>query len=108
MATFQGKRVEPDEGGWLHRRLQPGEYCLVDPKVMADGSPPPEWMKNHYPAWYGETPNGHGCNLHGHQVTVHEDGTITVSPSILVTQRIEGRDVEHWHGYLERGVWRDA
>jgi hypothetical protein len=40
-----------------------------------------------------------------HTVTEHEDGTITVSPSILSTQAAHGHD---WHGYLERGVWREV
>jgi hypothetical protein len=39
-----------------------------------------------------------------HQVIEHEDGTITVSPSILISHW-EGRS---WHGYLERGVWREV
>ena len=39
--------------------------------------------------------------LENHDVTEHEDGTITVSPSILITG--EGGS---WHGYLELGVWR--
>lgn len=58
--------------------------------------------------WHCVTPNGHGGNLAAHDVTEHEDGTITVSPSILVTQRREGQDIELWHGYLERGVWRSV
>jgi hypothetical protein len=44
------------------------------------------------------------ANLSRHDVVEHEDGTITVSPSILVTQG-EGRQ---WHGYLERGIWREC
>lgn len=57
--------------------------------------------------WYCRTPNGElGC-LSAHQITEHEDGTITVSPSILVSSRDRnGNNVELWHGYLERGVWR--
>ena len=54
--------------------------------------------------WLLCTPNGAIAALNaGHQVTEHEDGTITVAPSILVS-----RDPEQprWHGYLERGVWR--
>ncbi len=43
------------------------------------------------------------ANLSAHEVIEHEDGTITVSPSILVT----GHDGQ-WHGYLERGVWREV
>jgi hypothetical protein len=41
--------------------------------------------------------------LSGHQVVEHEDGTITVSPSILT-----GRGERQWHGYLEHGVWRQV
>ena len=43
-------------------------------------------------------------NLNAHTVVEHEDGTITVSPSILISS-YKGHS---WHGYLERGVWREA
>jgi len=57
--------------------------------------------------WFAITPNGHLGNLSRHSVTEHEDGTITVSPSILVSMSItNGPDRELWHGFLERGVWR--
>ena len=49
---------------------------------------------------------GWGGNLTNHQVTEHEDGTITVSPSILVT--FPGTDWPQWHGYLEHGVFREV
>jgi len=39
-----------------------------------------------------------------HTVIEHEDGTITVSPSILVT----GHHGATWHGWLEKGIWREA
>lgn len=60
--------------------------------------------------WYCRTPNGHLGNLAQHDVVEHADGTITVSPSILVTMRDteKRQDVELWHGYLERGVWRSC
>jgi hypothetical protein len=44
------------------------------------------------------------ANLSGHEVTKHDDGTITVSPSILVTDGAAGHS---WHGFLERGIWLD-
>jgi hypothetical protein len=47
--------------------------------------------------WIARPPESDAGHLIDHEVTEHEDGTITVSPSILT-------DV--WHGYLERGVWR--
>lgn len=90
---MQGKRVEPEfyEGGSF-KRLNAGEYAKVKG------------------VWYAETPNGECANLAAHQVIEHEDGTITVSPSILVSIHFnDGRPPkELWHGFLERGVWRSC
>jgi hypothetical protein len=61
-----------------------------------------EYGRNSIGEWFGWTPNGHGANLSAHDVVEHEDGTITVAPSILVSNHTG----ELWHGYLERGVWR--
>lgn len=44
-------------------------------------------------------------NLAGHEVVEHDDGTITVSPSILISSP---RSSFQWHGYLERGIWRQV
>jgi len=54
--------------------------------------------------WFAMCPNDMLANLAHHEVTEHEDGTITVSPSIHVTQPNAGE----YHGYLKRGVWSDA
>lgn len=85
---MEGKRKYPNEEGRLS--LDAGEYG-IDPR---NGN------------WYCRVPDpnvGMG-NLSGHEVTEHEDGTITVSPSILVTKW----DGNQWHGYLERGIWREV
>jgi hypothetical protein len=58
--------------------------------------------------WMANAPGGHLGDLTNHEVTEHEDGTITVSPSILISARVEGVDRELWHGFLERGIWRKA
>lgn len=55
--------------------------------------------------WYGMAPNGLLANLAAHKVTEHDDGTITVYPSILVDN---GEGGKRWHGFLERGVWREC
>ncbi len=55
--------------------------------------------------WFGMTPNGLLANISSHNVVEHEDGTITVSPSILVN---EGCGEQSWHGFLEMGVWREC
>ena len=67
-----------------------GHLCL------AEG----EYGQDSRGVWMARPPGGHLGNLSNHDVTEHEDGTITVSPSILITG--EGGS---WHGYLERGVW---
>ena len=56
--------------------------------------------------WYCATPNGHYGNLKAHQVTEHPDGTITVSPSILISGRYGGKDHELYHGWLQAGEWK--
>jgi len=58
--------------------------------------------------WYANSPNGHVGNLSNHTVTEHDDGTITVSPSILISTTVGGVKKEVWHGYLEHGVWREV
>ena len=42
--------------------------------------------------------------------TFHEenDGSLTVRASILASAPVDGKSVEIWHGYLERGVWRQV
>jgi hypothetical protein len=60
--------------------------------------------------WHARPPKGNLGGLANHTVTEHEDGTITVSPSILITSHKSGTAGETtvWHGFLERGVWREA
>ncbi len=53
--------------------------------------------------WCIRPPGCHmGPLISGHKITEHEDGTITVSPSI----ECDWRDGPNWHGFLERGEWR--
>ena len=61
--------------------------------------------------WYCHSPNGHHGNLTNHEIIEHEDGTITVKPSILIgtTDATKERNrVVLFHGFLERGVWREC
>ncbi len=88
----QGERA-PDNARWYGEDspVHNGSYG----RVMVDD----EWE------WRCRTPNGTGGRLGVHEVVEHEDGTITVSPSILCDPR---GDHPGWHGYLENGVWREV
>ncbi len=86
---MQGKRHDFEKEDWI--LMEAGDYG------QSEG------------VWYARPPQsdtfhcGPG-SLGNHDVVEHDDGTITVSPSILVT----GHHGVQWHGYLERGVWREA
>lgn len=91
---MNGHRVMPDENGHLDLcAFQPGDYGRATAEEL-QGRLASSWMCR--------IPNGMLGNLSKHQVTEHEDGSITVSPSILV------KGEKSWHGYLERGVWREV
>jgi hypothetical protein len=90
MSTTVGKRL-PD-GEIAQHPFQPGAYG----RVPRSGG---EWT------WYACVPEGGMlANLSAHEVTEHEDGTITAEPSILV----HGGEGREWHGYLEHGEWRSV
>jgi hypothetical protein len=61
-----------------------------------------EYAKTPGGYYLARCPTGLCANLANHQVTENADGTITVSPSILVS---DGQG-DSWHGYLEKGIWR--
>lgn len=85
---MQGFRL--DDGVFADDPFKPGSYG----RVLVQG----EWK------WRGCVPVGMAVNLAAHEVVENDDGTITVSPSILVSDGT-GRS---WHGYLEAGVWREV
>ena len=50
--------------------------------------------------WWCRPPKGGAGVLSDHEVVEHADGTITVSPSILMPGI--------FHGYLRAGVWEEV
>lgn len=97
--TMQGRRRD-DGPPW---EFEPGDYGV---RVDAATSQRLAWVV---------TPNGNGpARLEGWALTEHDDGTITVSPSIMAHEQTGlGQDGEPttypaWHGFLERGVWREV
>ena len=57
--------------------------------------------------WWLYVPGCGLANLSRHKVEEHEDHTISVTPSILLTGHDSGKPTQR-HGYLTRGVWREA
>jgi len=94
MTPITGRRIYPSEDGFLY--FSPGDYGF-DPN------------SGH---WMGRPPY-EGCSVGDffkHEVKEHEDGTITVSPSILHNPpgQYHNPVVRTWHGFLEKGVWREC
>ena len=94
----QGQRIQADENGWLPRDIErPATY----------GRATAEQTVGRRTGWWQITcPDGSGGSLNPeiHTIVEHEDGTITVSPSIDVSQRKPGG----WHGWLRRGVFESV
>lgn len=85
----------PRVDGKAPHELLPGEYG----KWERGGFAPPSACD-----WYAVPPGTDlVANLSSHQITEHGDGTISVSPSILVG---DGR--ASWHGFLRNGVFEEC
>ena len=104
-----GRRIYPNEKGEII--LQAGDY-----------------VKDQKGYWIIKSPNGIVASTINHEVIEHEDGTITVSPSIVVNgieydeqfmmlceekTFCQGTINEHsheitWHGFLEKSIWREV
>ncbi len=111
MSESPGHRVMPNAEGWLDPSeiARPGAYGRVDVQKVLAGQVArgyPITAEHPWCDWQVTTPDGHGGRLSPqiHQVVEHENGTITVTPSIDMSQRVPGA----FHGYLTRGVWRTA
>lgn len=83
-------KVDGEEDFLFRISKTPGAYGTVDSK-----------------SWFCTTPNGLFGNLSAHKIEENADGTITVSPSILVSSG-KNHNEPSWHGYLECGIWREC
>ena len=91
------------------RRL-PDDYPRNNPNFQWHEVQPGDYWKNSSDGtWFVSAPNGGGFDGDAGTVgpptwtvTEHEDGTITVQPSIWFNKP------HGWHGFLERGVWRQV
>ena len=70
--------------------------------LLAEG----EYGQDKSGTWYARPFGMHMGGLENHDVIEHDDGTITVTPSILIIGS-KGNGEVRWHGYLDHGVWRE-
>lgn len=84
---MKGRRIDAVPGEVYVLRMEPGDYGKD-----LDGV----W---HCRPFWDAPP---GC-LAKHIVIEHEDGTITVSPSIL----IQCGEMS-WHGHIKNGIWSEC
>lgn len=88
---MQGKRIADG----ANRDAEPGSYWRHPRGRHGYTQRGVDWE------WACKTPNDLLGWLAKHDVEEHEDGTITVTPSILVNRPPD----QQWHGFLTRGVW---
>ena len=96
--TTQGRRVY-SESGYSFGRMERGDYGMGP-----DGR------------WWLMSPWGDRGLIKAeiHSVVEFPDGTITISPSTMFQEQHGEGDPPvcfprfGWHGYLERGVWREC
>lgn len=118
---MNGRRIPDSE--WFDRRsagtLRPGDYGR---ELITKHSGTPDERREW--DWFVCCPDGSTTvlwvneddrNGNRHVLTEHDDGTISVGGSILghviPSERIGGVgpiSSEAWHGWLERGVWREV
>jgi hypothetical protein len=87
VSELQGRRL-PDDSDI--REAKAGDYFRV------------AWTGSDNEWWFRD-PRGDPGRITKHTVEEHEDGTITVTPSIAPAPGDDG-----WHGFLRRGVWSAA
>lgn len=97
MTETVGMRVWPDTRGYL----APSE---IDRPASYGRATADRVRGSAAGYWQVTTPDGHVGRLSPaiHSITEHDDGTITVHPSIDMSQRVPGG----WHGWLVKGVFR--
>ena len=81
----------------MRRKDLDGKYPYeIEPHLQ-----PGDYASSVYGLWCLRAPNGDAGTLKPsvHTIIEHEDGTLTVSPSI------QFETGQRWHGYLKNGNW---
>lgn len=109
--TTQGRRRDDVSFGDLPEEVEPGDYWKYLDRETSEAMKVDEPSNLTGTVWGFYAPAGGGIGtLVKHTVRENEDDTATIAPgdgssnSVLIS----AGDGESWHGYLERGVWREV
>lgn len=91
---------EWSEGSGVQARRTEKTARIFDPAEIRYG-------KDKYGYWWISFPDIGVGGLRNHKIEEHEDGTITVSPSIRISGHKDGKPMER-HGFLVRGRWHEG
>lgn len=107
----QGRRIPVTEDGKLPYSAieQPGDYCgpvrgytgdreaifFLKPNARDDDAPPHARGIQH-------------VAIPPHTYVEHDDGTLSIFASIGDTRGDGSEGSDGWHGFLERGIWRQV
>lgn len=79
------------------------DFLSDQPGFRWEDVAPGDYWKTRGDRWHLIAPSGeHGGADARWSVTEHDDGTITISPSLFFNSP------HGWHGFLERGIWRSV
>ena len=87
MGELRGRRITDSEYPIDPRDFKAGDYAIVSRAGQRE-------------LWFRDPLGAVGRVIH-HTITEHDDGTVTVNPSIMV----EGNPAGVFHGWLKQGVW---
>lgn len=105
--TVPGRRLPVRADGSYPMPEKPGDY--VGP-VTLDGGKTVIWLLKPHARDETTPPRGRSIQhvaCPPHSFVEEDDGTLTISPSIGDTAGSQ-TDSDGWHGWLERGVWRQV
>lgn len=93
-----GRRIFPDAEGCFPA-LQPGDYMLAKRATPYEAALLLYWPPGAELGPWRAHPDK--------KITEHDDGTLSVTPSILcVYAKLEPGRPGSWHGFLDKGIWR--
>jgi hypothetical protein len=89
---------------------EPLQGRRVDANTPIDDLRPGDYRPPRNGILWGRAPDGEIVRIDERwSLTEHEDGTVTVGPLLPGgSSSIQIHGEHGWHGYLERGVWREA